>query len=59
MVIKFMAASSPPLVLSNTDVPASIKAEARDKAYRLKREGDQRDVEILSEIVDDVRSETK
>jgi len=59
MVIKFMAASSPPLVLSNTDVRAPIKAEARDKAYRLKREGDQRDVEILSEIVDDVRSETK
>ncbi len=43
----------------NTDVPESIKAEARDKAYRLKREGEHRDVEILSEIVEDVRSATK
>ena len=43
----------------NANVPDSIKADARDKAYRLKREGEQRDVEILSEIVEDVRTEAK
>ncbi len=43
----------------NTHVPDSIKADARDKAYRLKRDGEQRDVEILTQIVDDVRSGTK
>jgi hypothetical protein len=43
----------------NADVPDSIKADARDKAYRLKREGKHRDIEILTDVVEFVRSETK
>jgi hypothetical protein len=41
------------------DVPDSIKQDARDLAYSMKREGDDRDIEILSEVVEFVRTETK
>lgn len=39
-------------------VPDSIKRDARDLAYRRKREGEMRDVDILTEIVEFVREET-
>lgn len=42
----------------NTDVPDGIKRDARDLAYRRKREGKTRDVDVLSEIVRFVREET-
>ena len=42
-----------------TDVPDSIKQDARDRAYRQKREGDKRDVEIVADVVEHVRTETK
>ena len=42
----------------NTDVPDSIKRDARNLAYRRKREGDCRDVDVLAEVVEFVREET-
>ena len=42
----------------NQFVPDSIKRDARDLAYRRKREGDSRDVDVLTEVVAFVREET-
>ena len=39
-------------------VPDSIKRDARDLAYRRKRAGDTRDVDVLTEVVAFVREET-